>query len=209
MTKCNVVWILNFSTAAHCSVCLCSSVISCLCVQTSFSRPLSLVAEQCPPVKWSDALLARLLGFPPPDKTHHSLFWILASGHFYTFSLLISIKIKALCLHTLSVLGPRASSVWHCGAFRVCDCDCVESIAACLMALIKQEVEIFYSECQKTRPWAQKLVIKLWRILKPEHLSAERKSTRSLAHSELLRGVTKTLLPLNVNLPPWDWHFEI
>ncbi len=120
---------------------------------------------------------------------------------FYTFSLLISIKIKALCFHTRSVLGPRASSVWDCEpCVYVCVCVCV-----CVW-LCADYYRVFngpdkagggniFSQCLKNSAINTELLIMRWRILKSDHFSTERNLQ---GRSELLRGVMKIICLLEI-----------
>lgn len=72
---------------------------------------------------------------------------------FCTFSLLISIKIKAFTLELSWGLEPLQFGTVGCG--------CVQTIIVCLMALIKTEVEIFYSQCVKDSAINTELLIEL------------------------------------------------
>lgn len=122
---------------------------------------------------------------------------------FYTFSLLISIKIKALCFHHSVSWGPEPLQFGTVGLVCMCVCDCVHTITECLMALIKQEVEIFYSQRLKNSAINTELLIVLWRILESDHFSAERNLQ---ARPELLQGVTKIICLREIKGTPW--HFK-
>lgn len=79
-------------------------------------------------------------------------------------------------------------------------CHRVRTITECLMALIKQEVGIFYSQCLKNSVIKTELLIMRWRILKSDHFSAERNLQ---ARSESLRGIMKIICLLGVRSTPF------
>lgn len=78
-------------------------------------QAVSFISGQVSPSKTGPiSFLLTSQGFPLLTKQIRGCFdfWRRV---FYTPPFRISIKIKAICFHTRSVLGPGASSVWSCG----------------------------------------------------------------------------------------------